>query len=85
MKHIKKDSLLSSEVFREPNIPVLEEKILQTIRSSMQKLEMSQFEQPLDIWEFLYLQSRFIKKYWWIIQAVLLSVLYWYGTWEKRR
>lgn len=78
MKHIKKDSLLSSEVFREPNIPVLEEKILQTIRSSMQKLEMSQFEQPLDIWEFLYLQSRFIKKYWWIIQAVLLSVLYWY-------
>ena len=61
MKHIKKDPLLSREVFREPNIPVREEKILHTIQSSMQKLEMSQLEQPLDIWEFLYLQSQILR------------------------
>lgn len=78
MKHKKNDPLLSSGLFREPNIPVQEEKILQAIESSIQKLEMSQLEQSLTVWEFLYMQSRFIKKYWWVMQAVLLSVLYWY-------
>lgn len=78
MKYMKKDPLLSSRLFQEPNIPVQEEKIIKTIQSSMQKLELSQLAQPLDIWEFLYLQSRFIKKCWWIMQAVLLSALYWY-------
>lgn len=78
MKHMKKDPLLSSELFQEPNIPPREEKIETTIRRAMQELESSQLAQPLDIWEFLYLQSRFIKKHWWLMQAVLLSVLYWY-------
>lgn len=78
MKCKKNDPLLSSGLFQEPNLPVREEKVLQTIQVSMQTLEISQLEHPLDVWEFLYLQSRFIKKYWWIMQALLLGFLYCY-------
>ena len=78
MKHINSEIFLKEAFSLEPIIPVREEKILQAVESSMRKLEQAQFEQPIDIWEFLFQQSRFIKKNWWLMQAILLCLLYWY-------
>lgn len=77
MRQTRKSYTLSKDIFREPDFPAREEKILQTIQTSMQKLEAAQNEESMEIWEFLYLQHRFIKKHWWILQAVLLMCLYW--------
>ena len=77
MRQTRKNHTLNKDIFREPDIPAHEEKILQTIQTSMQKLEAAQNEESMEIWEFLYLQHRFIKKHWWILQAVLLMCLYW--------
>lgn len=68
---------IGRELFPEPDIPAREEKIVRTIEASLGKLAAAQGEESLGIWEFLYLQSRFIKKYWWGLQAVLLAYLYW--------
>lgn len=54
-----------------------EEKILETIQVSREALEAGQWEKPMDIREFVYQQSLYIRKRWWLFQALLLAALWW--------
>lgn len=64
------------EIFQEPDLPAREEKIQQTIQASMNQFISVLAQEPMDLWEFIYCQSRYIKKRWWLIQALLLVFLY---------
>lgn len=44
-------------VFREPDLPVREEKIQETLQAAMQSLIAAQVQEPMSLWEFLYNQS----------------------------
>lgn len=59
------------------DLPIREEKLLQTIRVSKEALAEGQRETTMEMWEFLYQQSRFIRKRWWLLQGILLAALWW--------
>ncbi len=62
--------------FREPDLPAREEKIQQTVQASMNRFIAAQAQEPMTLLEFIYCQSRYIKKRWWVLQALLLALLY---------
>ena len=52
-----------------------EEKLIQTIEVSKRAFLESEQAQPLSRLEFLVLQSRYIKKKWWLLQGALLTAV----------
>lgn len=58
-----------------PEIHCEEEKIRQTIARSKEAFYECESAWPLSHWEFLSLQSRYIKKRWWVLQGGLLTAL----------
>ncbi len=60
---------------RKPEIHCEEEKIRQTIARSKEAFYECESALPLSHWEFLSLQSRYIKKRWWVLQGGLLTTL----------
>lgn len=60
---------------RKPEIHCEEEKIRQTIARSKEAFYECESALPLSHWEFLSLQSRYIKKRWWVLQGGLLTAL----------
>ena len=54
------------------DIPVCEDKIQKTIAASKAAFAAGEASQPLSSAEFLYQQSRYIRKCWWMVQALLL-------------
>lgn len=62
---------------KQENPPFLQnEKLMETINVSKQALYQSQQEETLSQLEFFYIQSKFIKKRWWLLQTVVLVVLW---------
>lgn len=59
-----------------------EESIERTIQASMDALYQSEMEVPMSGFSFLFQQAGFIRKRWWIIQAAILTVL-WYLLWSS--
>lgn len=59
-----------------PEILPREEKIQHTVKIAMADLALSQAQEPINLWEFLCFQSRYIHKIWWLLQALLLVVVY---------
>lgn len=57
------------------DIPCDERKIQQTIAVSREAFLAGEAESPLSYGEFLYQQSRFVKKHWWLLQAALLLLV----------
>ena len=57
------------------DIPIDESKLQKTIAVSKSAFLTGESERPVSHAEFLYQQSRYIKKHWWLIQAVLLFAL----------
>lgn len=55
------------------NIPCDEARIQKTIKISKLAFLTGESEQTLSHGEFLYQQSRYIKKYWWLLQGALLA------------
>lgn len=53
-------------------IPCDEAKIQKTIEVSQRAFIAGEGERPMSQLEFLYQQSRYIKKYWWLLQGALL-------------
>ena len=60
---------------RKSEIHCEEEKIRQTIALSKDAFYECESARPLSHWEFLSLQSRYIKKRWWVLQGGLLTAL----------
>ena len=56
-----------------PDIPYREEKIRQTIAAAREAFAEEEARRPLSRMAFLYQQSRYIQKRWWLIQAFLLA------------
>lgn len=56
--------------------PYREEKLLETIRLSREAFYAHELQRPLSPMEFLFWQSRYIRKRWWIVQAALLLLLW---------
>lgn len=54
-----------------------EQKILETIKISRQAFYKSEREQFLSYPEFIYQQSLYIHKRWWILQGIILFCLWW--------
>lgn len=62
---------------RHEKIPVIqEEKLLQTIEESKRALYKSNTKEKLTYFEFLHIQSKYIKKRWWLSQAGVLVLLW---------
>lgn len=57
------------------HIPCDEEKIKETILLSLRAYYQSEAAAPLSWFDFLTQQGRYIQKRWWLIQALLLSVV----------
>ena len=57
------------------DIPIDESKLQKTIDVSKAAFLAAESEQTVSHAEFLYQQSRYIKKHWWLIQAVLLLMV----------
>lgn len=57
------------------NIPCDESKIQETIAVSREAFLAGQAAQSLSYGEFLYQQSRYIKKHWWLLQGALLFLV----------
>lgn len=55
-----------------------EEQIRETVRRSVQAFREHEAEQLLSAPEFLYAQSRYIRKRWWLLQGLLLLLLWVY-------
>ncbi len=53
-----------------------EEKLLQTITKSKQALYESNLEEAASYFEFLFIQTKFIKKRWWLFQTGILVLLW---------
>lgn len=66
------------EIFCEKEEPICEERVQQTVTAAMEHLIAVQAQEPMKLWEFVYCQSRYINKKWWLLQALLLLVLYGY-------
>lgn len=62
----------------EPDFSAREEKIQQTIHAAVQSLLDVQAREPMGMGEFFVSQIRYVKKRWWLMQTILLAVLYWY-------
>lgn len=58
------------------NVTCDEKKIRETIDVSMSAFLIGELESSVPFAEFLYGQIRYIKKAWWLIQGILLAVLY---------
>ena len=54
------------------DIPVREDAIQKTIAASKAAFAAGEAAQPMSSAEFLYQQSRYIRKCWWMVQALLL-------------
>ena len=52
-----------------------EEKLLQTIAVSKRAFLEGEQERPVSRLEFLYQQSRYVKKRWWLLQGLLLAAV----------
>ena len=59
-----------------PNIPCREEKIRQTIAAAREAFAGGEAREPLSPMAFLYQQSQYIQKRWWLIQALLLCAVW---------
>lgn len=57
------------------DLPINEDKVMETIAVSRSAFLSGESERSLSHGEFLRLQSRLIKKRWWLLQGVLLSVV----------
>lgn len=57
--------------------PYDEEKLAQTIRLSRIAFQRTESAAILSPWEFLWQQSRFIRKRWWLFQGLLLILVWW--------
>ena len=57
------------------DIPIDESRLQKTIAVSKTAFLAGESEQTMSHAEFLYQQSRYIKKHWWLIQAALLLAL----------
>ena len=55
------------------DVPVNEEKVMETIAVSKAAFLSGESEQMVSPGEFLFLQSRLIKKHWWFLQGLLLT------------
>lgn len=55
-----------------------EKKVLETISKSKQALYKNETEQFLSYPQFIYQQSIYIHKRWWVLQGFLLLVLWWF-------
>lgn len=55
-----------------------EEKIQEAIRLSKKAFAQNEAERTVSHGEFLFQQSRYIKKRWWLLQAFLLAALWWF-------
>ena len=58
------------------NIPCNESEIVKTIAASKSAYAEEESKSMVSYVEFLYMQSKYIKKYWWVVQAVLLFLLW---------
>jgi hypothetical protein len=59
------------------NLPEMqEEKLFQTISTAKQTLHENILEGTVSYFEFLFIQAGFIKKRWWLFQAVILVLLW---------
>lgn len=58
-----------------PNIPWEEAKIQQTIALSKEAFLRGEAERTVSYGEFLYQQSRYIRKHWWLLQGGLLLLV----------
>lgn len=76
MRFPNKKTPFPKDRFPEPKLPAREEKIRQTVAASMGSFLEAQTRESMNIWEFLYCQSRYVKKHWWLLQALLLLWLY---------
>ena len=54
------------------DIPVHEDKIQKTVAASKAAFAAGEAAQPMSSAEFLYQQSRYVRKCWWLVQALLL-------------
>lgn len=56
--------------------PCEEAKVYETIQKAKSAYYASEAESPLSRWEFIFQQGKFIKKQWWLLQALLLLGLW---------
>ncbi len=57
---------------KQTEIPVKEDKIMDTIRKSQDTFYQKEQLKVLTYWEFLWIQARLVQKRWWILQTLLL-------------
>ena len=57
-----------------PVVDCDETRILETIAASKAAFLAGEAERPVSRMEFLYLQSRYIQKRWWLLQGLLLTL-----------
>lgn len=67
------------------HMPCNEMRIQKTIQKSMEAYYTSETEKPLSKAEFLYQQSRYIRKRWWFVQGLLLFVLWLFLQYTESR
>lgn len=74
MKNLKREikKIKENEQFPNPR----EEKILKAIQKSKQAFLESEQSQTIYSFEFLFVQAKYIRKYWWVLQAVILLILW---------
>ena len=56
-------------------IPIKEEKVMQTIAVSKSAFLSGELEQTVSPKEFLFLQGKLIQKRWWLLQGLLLAIV----------
>ena len=57
-----------------PEVDCDETRILETIAASKAAFLAGEAERPVSRLEFLYLQSRYVQKRWWLLQGLLLTL-----------
>lgn len=65
---------------RQQDICLNEDKILLAIRKSKDAFYENEQNRPVSWPEFLFWQASYIQKRWWIFQAVILVILWWFLT-----
>lgn len=74
------DHQLKKHLGAKDKVIYIEKELQETIRKSRAAFEESEAEELISHAEFLYQQSRYIHKRWWILQGVLLFLL-WLTLW----
>lgn len=76
MKDLKREieKVKDNEQFPNPR----EEKILKTIQKSKQAFYENEQSRTIFAFEFIFIQAKYIKRYWWVLQAVILVILWAY-------